>query len=79
MLSQTFAHSTAMGGLSAAYNDPFHLNILNPASLAHLEATAFEVGAFARYANLDNQAKFYQYLEWESQLSGLGLHAKKSG
>lgn len=70
-VNQTFAHSAAMGGLSAAYNDPFHLNVLNPASLAHLEATAFEVGAYARYAQLDNQVSTTNV--WSGNLNYLAL------
>ncbi len=33
-----------MGGWSAAYNDPFEMNLVNPASLAYLQATAFQTG-----------------------------------
>ena len=43
-----------MGGLTAAYTDPFHLNLANPASLPYLRATAFEVGAFGRYTQLED-------------------------
>ena len=41
-----------MGGLSAAYNDPFHLNLVNPASLSSLQSTAFEVGIYAQRTTL---------------------------
>lgn len=54
-VNQFFAASTGMAGLSAAFNDPFHLNFQNPASFAHLQATAFEVGMYAKYANMQDQ------------------------
>ncbi len=37
------------GGLSASFTDPYHVNVQNPASLASLKATAFEVGIDARH------------------------------
>lgn len=43
-----------MGGLSAAYNDPFHLNMANPAALGHLMATDLETGFFAKYSSLSD-------------------------
>jgi hypothetical protein len=52
--SQYLASTAAMGGLSAAYHDPFHLNLLNPASLPHLRATAFEIGMYAKYSQLES-------------------------
>lgn len=54
-LNQFFAAPTGMAGLSAAFNDPFHLNFQNPASFAHLQATAFELGMYAKYSNLKDQ------------------------
>ena len=35
-LNQFFSSAAGMGGLSATYADPFHVNFLNPASLGHL-------------------------------------------
>ncbi len=51
-VNQNFAASGGMAGLSAAFNDPYHLNPQNPASLSYLQATAFEVGVFGKYASL---------------------------
>jgi hypothetical protein len=51
-VEQYFAAPAAMAGMSAAFHDPYHLNILNPASLASLQATAFEVGLDTRYTSL---------------------------
>lgn len=53
-LSQYYAASGAMGGLSAAYQDPYHINMQNPASLSYLRATAFEVGLNTRYSSWDS-------------------------
>jgi len=44
-----------MGGLTAAYHDPYHVNPLNPAALSRLDATAFEVGLDARFSALSTE------------------------
>jgi len=49
---QNYVPSIGMGGLGAAFTDPYHVNLVNPASIGFLKATSFEVGAFARRANL---------------------------
>lgn len=55
LLNQNFASNIGMGGLSAAQHDPLHLNILNPASLAFLRSTAFEVGFNGEFSSLENK------------------------
>jgi hypothetical protein len=52
MAPQYFVASAGMGGMGAAYYDPFHLNTINPASLGWLQVTAFEMGLNAKYARL---------------------------
>jgi hypothetical protein len=52
MTQQYLAASAGMGGFSAAFQDPFHLNMLNPAANASLKATAFEIGMFSQFTNL---------------------------
>lgn len=52
--NQNLASSIGLAGLSAAFNDPFHLNLINPASSAFLRATAFEVGFNSEYSSLKN-------------------------
>lgn len=42
-----------MGGLGASFTDPFHVNLVNPASLGFLQVTSFEVGGFFRAAELN--------------------------
>ena len=51
-VDQFFAAQSGLGGLSTAWQDPFHINILNPASLASLQATAFEGGFNIRRSTL---------------------------
>lgn len=71
LTDQYFAASAGMGGLSAAFHDPYHINLLNPASLAQLQATAFEVGMFAKYSKLkdgDNSDEV-----WSGNLNYLAL------
>ena len=51
-LDQVHAAQAGMGTLRATYQDPYHLNIQNPASLAGLASTSFEVGAYGRLINL---------------------------
>ena len=51
-LTQSFVHQTAMGSQFAAFHDPYHLNLQNPASYAFLRSTAFETGLFAKYSHL---------------------------
>lgn len=54
LFDQNFAIQSGMGGLSTAFTDYAHLNMVNPASYAHLEVTAFEIGANARYSSLES-------------------------
>ncbi len=54
LIDQNFAASAGMGGLSASYHDPYHLNILNPASYGWLRSTAFEVGMNSEYTLLSD-------------------------
>lgn len=70
-VDQFFAAPGAMGGLSAAFNDPYHLNLLNPASLAYLRATAFEVGLYGKYAGLKGRDE--QEDVWSGNLNYLAL------
>ncbi|MBK8565562.1 MAG: hypothetical protein IPN76_20005 [Saprospiraceae bacterium] len=63
--------ASGMGGLSAAYADPLHINFQNPASLAWLTTAAFEAGLFAEKASLefgDDKSKI-----WTGNLSHLAL------
>ena len=45
--------SAAFGGLAAAYVDPLHVNLLNPATYAWLSSATFEAGAYVERSNLE--------------------------
>lgn len=70
-VNQYYAGPAGMGGLSAAFLDPYHLNLRNPASLASLQATAFEVGLDARYSALEGGGASQGI--WSGNLSYLAL------
>lgn len=46
-----YAQHGAMGGLTVANHDVYHLNFVNPAAFAHLRSTAFETGLYAKNSN----------------------------
>ena len=72
LVNQNFAAAGGMGNLSAAFTDPFHLNLQNPASLASLQSTAFEIGVFGRYAKLQDANNNKDNL-WNGNLNYLAL------
>ncbi|MEQ8703046.1 MAG: hypothetical protein RIC19_03955 [Phaeodactylibacter sp.] len=68
---QYLAAQGGMGGLSAAYYDPYHINPLNPAALSRLDATAFEIGINARYSQLSAEGSSENL--WSGNLTYLAL------
>ncbi len=52
--SLPFAGQNAMAGLSAAFNDPLFMNMINPAALGHLNTTDLETGLFAKFSSLSS-------------------------
>ncbi len=52
--SLPFAGQNAMAGLSAAFNDPYFMNLVNPAALAYLSTTDLETGFFAKFSSLSD-------------------------
>jgi len=70
-LNQYLAAPGAMGGASAAFTDPDHLNLLNPAALSWLNQTAFEVGVYAKYADLSDETQSADV--WSGNLNVLAL------
>jgi hypothetical protein len=70
-VNNNFAASSAFGGLSATYSDPFHLNVLNPASSNALRSTAYEVGIFGKRAVLDDTKNKTNV--WSGHLNYLAL------
>lgn len=64
-------HSQQMGGIGTALTDAFHLNFDNPASVAFLKATAFDLGLNMKYAKLDDEVN--QSNQWSGNLSSLSM------
>ena len=71
LISNNFANQRAMGGLSAAFHDSYHINITNPASLGFLSSTSFEVGLNASYNKLTSPSKDIN--SWAGNLSYISL------
>jgi len=70
-VNQFLAAPAGMAGLSAAFHDRYHLNLLNPASLSQLQATAFEVGLDAKYTSLESNGASEEI--WSGNLTYLAL------
>ncbi len=70
-VNQYFASQAGMGGQTTASHDPFHLNLLNPASYASLKTTAFETGLYAKYSHSTYKATTQQY--WTGNLAYFAL------
>ena len=67
-----FASNAGMGGISAGYTDLYHLNLVNPASLAGLKNTAFEVGLFVQNTGLKSSTGETDNV-WTGNLNYLAL------
>lgn len=50
----SFAHQGAMAGLGAAFHDPYHMNLLNPAALGYLNTTDLETGFYVKYSGISD-------------------------
>lgn len=53
-INNNFAASAGFGGLSATYNDAYHINALNPAASSSLLSTAYEIGIYGKRSTLDD-------------------------
>lgn len=51
--SRFLAVQSGRGGMTAAYSDPYHLNLANPASFSALKSAALETGLFAKNSTYD--------------------------
>ncbi|MCB0525296.1 MAG: hypothetical protein KDC86_12295 [Saprospiraceae bacterium] len=71
MVNQNFANSAAWGSQSAAFHDPFHLNIENPASFAFLRSTAFGTGISTKYSQYKTATSSQDV--WSGNLAYLAL------
>ena len=46
-----FMHLRQMGNITASFADAYHINVVNPASYAFLQATSFEVGVETKFSS----------------------------
>ena len=70
-IDQVHAAAAGMGALQSTYQDAYHLNLLNPASLASLQATSFEIGLYARNATLTDASG--EATTWQGNLNYIAL------
>lgn len=70
-VNQFFAAQAGFGGQTAAFHDPFHLNLVNPASYAHLRATTLDVGLFAKNSAYKSDESSLN--SWSGNLAYLAL------
>lgn len=66
-----FSALSSIGKLSAAYNSPYYVNYLNPASLPFLRTTAFSVGLNGKYSSYESNSGEGE--QWTGNLSYLSL------
>ncbi len=71
IVSPYFANQAGWGGQTAAFHDPYHLNLANPASFAYLRATALETGIYTKYSKYQSANASQE--EWSGNLSHLAL------
>ena len=71
IVSPYFANQAGWGGQTAAFHDPYHLNLANPASFAFLRSTALETGIYTKYSQYKSSAGTQE--EWSGNLSHLAL------
>ncbi len=68
---QFFAAQAGFGAQTVAFHDPFHLNLVNPASYAFLRATTFDGGIFMK--NSRYQSAVDSRKTWSGNLAYLAV------
>ncbi len=71
LVDENFLHLRGMGSIGSSYVDGYHINIVNPASLASLRATAFDLGLSATQSTLTSGE--LNSTEWSGNLQYLAL------
>lgn len=71
MVPEYYSAASGMAGLSAGFQDPFNINVLNPAALASLRSTSYEVGLKFKNSNLTEKTKTENV--WSGNLNHLVL------
>ena len=70
-VNQFFAAQAGAGGQTLGFHDPFHLNLVNPASYAFLRATTLEGGLFAKHSAYQSDTTSLN--NWSGNLAYLAL------
>ncbi|MCP3928083.1 MAG: hypothetical protein GY705_03160 [Bacteroidetes bacterium] len=71
IVSPYFVSAGGMGGITAAFNDPYHINLVNPGSYGFLKSASFDVGMFAEYVNMSDGTGSAS--EWKGNLNYMSL------
>lgn len=71
LVDENFLHLRGMGSIGSSYVDGYHINIVNPASLASLRTTAFDLGLSAKRSTLSSGE--LSNTEWSGNLQYLSL------
>lgn len=70
-LNQNFANLRATPGFTHAYNNPYHINLENPASLGFMQVASFDFGLFGRNSNWETAEGSNK--NWSGNLSHIAL------
>jgi hypothetical protein len=80
---QTFATPAAMGGSFIAYHQdsiaPFFINVANPASLAGIRLSAFELGGQAQFTKISSQTSSINKQNINFSYGSVGFPLKRFG
>lgn len=71
LVDRDFSFMRHMGGINAAYNDPYHINNANPASYSYLRTTSFDIGVSANNISLKDPENTQNF--WSGNLEYLSL------
>lgn len=71
ILTQNFTNLRATPGFTNAYNNPYHVNLQNPASLGFLQMAAFDFGVYGRNSNWESNSLSNRI--WSGNLTHLAL------
>jgi hypothetical protein len=68
---QYLAPNSGLGGMTAAYRDRFSFNPFNPASVAYMRMTAYEIGLYAKNNNVKSGST--ENAAWSGNLGYIAL------
>lgn len=71
LLNQNFANLRATPGFTNGYNNAYHLNLQNPASLGFMQMAAFDFGLYGRSSTWESGTETNE--NWSGNLSHLAL------